>query len=147
MSSVSFWRGGEIPIIEASTRTVGILNGMYVIDYSWKACANLIFRYTCSSFFTYLYVPSSLQNTTLLTVASDKGYISILKLLHKSGASVNEKNEVSERPSMNAYWKARNSFIEHFHFLKIQLDTLIYKRRMLIISFCINKQKTEVPIC
>ena len=45
-------------------------------------------------------------------VASDDGYKSIVQQLVKSGANINETDTVSERTSINVYWKTRN-FIEN----------------------------------
>ena len=42
-----------------------------------------------------------------MMVASDKGHQSIVQLLFKSSARVNETNEVGERTS-NVYWKSGN---------------------------------------
>ena len=72
-------------------------------------------KYTRSYFFTYWYGLYLLQNTTLLMVASDKGCQSIVQLLLKSGARVNESNSVSEITSKNVYWKTRN-FVQLFKF-------------------------------
>ena len=48
-------------------------------------------------------------------MASGQGYKSIVQLLVKSGGNVNETSNVSERTSMNVYWKPRN-FIENVSF-------------------------------
>ena len=62
--------------------------------------------------------------------ASDKGHQSIVQLLFKSRARVNETNEVSDRTSTNVYWKSGN-FINYF-----KLDALIYK--IMKTSFIVN---------
>ena len=46
---------------------------------------------------------------------SRRRYKSIVQLLVKSGENVNETDDVSERTSMNVYWKPRN-FIENVSF-------------------------------
>ena len=62
-----------------------------------------------------MFIPSPLQDVTVLMVASCKGHPGIVRLLLESSAGVNKTDQVSERTSMNVYWKTRN-FTEHFKF-------------------------------